>query len=96
MTEIAAGKRLRSQACGTEVIVVRDVHVRGDQVSGEYRGTASAVDSGGWLATRDRGWIDPDGYLFIEGRSDDTIIRGGENLAPAEIEDVLLDHPAVA
>ncbi len=41
------------------------------------------------------GWIDDDGYLFIEGRADDTIIRGGENIAPAEIEDVLLDHPAV-
>jgi acyl-CoA synthetase (AMP-forming)/AMP-acid ligase II len=75
---------------------IGDVHVRGDQVSGEYRGTASGVDADGWLATRDRGWIDADGYLFIEGRSDDTIIRGGENLAPAEIEDVLLDHPAVA
>ncbi|HEX4089720.1 MAG TPA: class I adenylate-forming enzyme family protein [Trebonia sp.] len=75
---------------------IGDVHVRGDQVSGEYRGTASGVDADGWLATRDRGWIDADGYLFIEGRADDTIIRGGENLAPAEIEDVLLDHPAVA
>ena len=75
---------------------IGDVFVRGDQVSGEYRGTASGVDANGWLATRDRGWIDDEGYLFIEGRSDDTIIRGGENLAPAEIEDVLLDHPAVA
>ncbi|HKE77423.1 MAG TPA: fatty acid--CoA ligase family protein, partial [Acidimicrobiales bacterium] len=50
----------------------------------------------GWFPTRDRGWLDPDGYLFIEGRSDDTIIRGGENIAPAEIEEVLLRHPAVA
>jgi acyl-CoA synthetase (AMP-forming)/AMP-acid ligase II len=75
---------------------IGDVFVRGDQVSGEYRGTASAVDAEGWLATRDRGWIDDEGYLFIEGRADDTIIRGGENLAPAEIEDVLLEHPAVA
>jgi acyl-coenzyme A synthetase/AMP-(fatty) acid ligase len=39
--------------------------------------------------------VDDEGYLFIEGRSDDTIIRGGENIAPAEIEDVLLTHPAV-
>jgi acyl-CoA synthetase (AMP-forming)/AMP-acid ligase II len=75
---------------------IGDVFVRGDQVSGEYRGTASAVDADGWLATRDRGWIDDEGYLFIEGRADDTIIRGGENVAPAEIEDVLLEHPAVA
>ena len=45
---------------------------------------------------RDRGWLDADGYLFIEGRSDDTIIRGGENIAPAEIEEVLLQHPDIA
>jgi acyl-CoA synthetase (AMP-forming)/AMP-acid ligase II len=57
---------------------------------------AQVRDPDGWLATRDRGWIDDEGYLFIEGRADDTIIRGGENLAPAEIEDVLLEHPAVA
>jgi acyl-CoA synthetase (AMP-forming)/AMP-acid ligase II len=39
--------------------------------------------------------LDEDGYLFIGGRSDDTIIRGGENIAPAEIEDVLVEHPDV-
>ena len=49
----------------------------------------------GWFATRDRGRLDADGYLFIEGRADDTIIRGGENIAPAEIEDVLVEHPSV-
>jgi len=68
--------------------------LRGEQVSGEYVGS-SGVDAGGWFATRDRGWVDADGYLFIEGRADDTIIRGGENIAPAEIEDVLAEHPAV-
>ena len=50
----------------------------------------------GWFCTRDRGMVDDDGYLFIEGRADDTIIRGGENIAPAEIEEVLLAMPAVA
>jgi acyl-CoA synthetase (AMP-forming)/AMP-acid ligase II len=76
---------------------VRDgeIWVRGEQVSGEYLGLGAVVDTDGWFATRDRGWLDDDGYLFIEGRSDDTIIRGGENIAPAEIEDVLLAHPAV-
>jgi acyl-CoA synthetase (AMP-forming)/AMP-acid ligase II len=73
-----------------------DIHVRGEQVSGEYRGAGSVLDDDGWFATRDRGWVDEDGYLFVEGRTDDTIIRGGENIAPAEIEDVLLEHPAVA
>src|SRR4051812_3340549 len=68
--------------------------LRGEQVSGEYVGS-TGVDDGGWFATRDRGWVDEGGYLFIEGRADDTIIRGGENIAPAEIEDVLVAHPAV-
>ncbi|MER5183357.1 fatty acid--CoA ligase family protein [Streptomyces sp. NPDC002896] len=70
------------------------VFVRGDQISGEYRGR-SALDADGWFPTRDRGRLDAEGYLFIEGRADDTIIRGGENIAPAEIEDVLLAHPGV-
>lgn len=68
--------------------------LRGEQVSGEYEGT-STLDPDGWFPTRDRGWIDADGYLFIEGRADDTIIRGGENIAPGEVEDVLLAHPHV-
>jgi acyl-CoA synthetase (AMP-forming)/AMP-acid ligase II len=70
------------------------VFVRGDQISGEYGGR-SALDPEGWFATRDRGRLDADGYLFIEGRADDTIIRGGENIAPAEIEDVLLSFPGI-
>jgi acyl-CoA synthetase (AMP-forming)/AMP-acid ligase II len=71
------------------------VFVRGEQISGEYRGQSS-LDSDGWFATRDRGRLDADGYLFIEGRADDTIIRGGENISPAEVEDVLLAHPQIA
>ncbi|HVV08024.1 fatty acid--CoA ligase family protein [Amycolatopsis sp.] len=69
--------------------------VRGGQVSGEYLGAGSVLDEQGWFHTRDEGWFDEDGYLFISGRTDDTIIRGGENIAPAEIEDVLFGHPAV-
>jgi acyl-CoA synthetase (AMP-forming)/AMP-acid ligase II len=72
-----------------------DIWVRGEQVSGEYVGTAAPLDAEGWFPTRDRGALDADGYLFIEGRTDDTIIRGGENIAPAEIEDVLLRHPDI-
>jgi acyl-CoA synthetase (AMP-forming)/AMP-acid ligase II len=73
-----------------------EIWVRGEQVSGEYARTATPLDAEGWFPTRDRGWIDADGYLFIEGRSDDTIIRGGENIAPAEIEEALLRHPDIA
>ena len=40
----------------------------------------------GWRATGDLGWLDDDGYVFFAGRKDDMIIRGGENIAPAEIE----------
>ncbi|MFD4605508.1 AMP-binding protein [Streptomyces sp. NPDC058464] len=71
------------------------IWVRGEQVSGEYAGGNSAVDERGFFHTRDRGRLDHDGYLHIEGRADDTIIRGAENIAPAEIEDVLLGHPDV-
>jgi acyl-CoA synthetase (AMP-forming)/AMP-acid ligase II len=71
------------------------VFVRGEQISGEYGGRSS-LDPDGWFATRDLGRLDAEGFLFIEGRADDTIIRGGENIAPAEIEDVLLAHPGVS
>jgi len=71
------------------------IYLRGEQVSGEYAGK-SLLDSEGWFCTRDQGSIDSEGYLFIEGRVDDTIIRGGENIAPAEIESVLLAHPGIA
>jgi acyl-CoA synthetase (AMP-forming)/AMP-acid ligase II len=74
---------------------VGELWVRGPQVSGEYLGHGSAVDADGWFSTRDRAHLDADGFLFIEGRTDDTIIRGGENIAPAEIENVLAQHPEV-
>jgi long-chain acyl-CoA synthetase len=72
-----------------------ELFVRGEQVSGRYTGIGSVLDADGWFATRDIATIDGDGYLFIGGRSDDTIIRGGENIAPAELEDVLIEHPHV-
>ncbi|AKE91756.1 class I adenylate-forming enzyme family protein [Rhodococcus aetherivorans] len=68
--------------------------VRGAQVSGEYMGKGSVLDAHGWFSTRDRARIE-DGFLYIGGRADDTIIRGGENIAPAEIEDVLVHHGQV-
>lgn len=72
------------------------IWVRGEQVSTEYAGKGSSVDAQGWFYTRDHGRLDDEGYVFVEGRVDDTIIRGAENIAPAEIEDVLLRHPDVA
>jgi acyl-CoA synthetase (AMP-forming)/AMP-acid ligase II len=72
-----------------------EIYVRGEQVSGEYR-ERKALDADGWFPTRDAGWLDDEGYLFLAGRADDVIVRGGENISPGEIEDVLVSHPAVA
>jgi acyl-CoA synthetase (AMP-forming)/AMP-acid ligase II len=96
------------RAIGTVEIEIRDedgrvlppgapgqVHARGAQVAGEYLGTGSTLDADGWFLTRDRGFLDADGFLFLEGRDDDVIVRGGENISPGEIEDVLLEHPAI-
>ncbi|MGH7860235.1 MAG: class I adenylate-forming enzyme family protein, partial [Candidatus Binatia bacterium] len=58
-------------------------------------GGAMAPLEGGWLRTRDMGWVDADGYIYLAGRKDDMIIRGGENIAPAEVESVLQSHPDV-
>lgn len=73
-----------------------EIYVKGDQVSGEYEDRGSVIDKQGWFPTRDAGSMDEDGYLFLEGRADDVIVRGAENMSPGEIEDVLLEHPAVA
>jgi acyl-CoA synthetase (AMP-forming)/AMP-acid ligase II len=71
-----------------------EIYVRGDQVAGEYDGR-SALGDDGWFGTNDAGHLDSEGFLFVEGRLDDVIVRGGENISPGEIESVLLEHPAV-
>lgn len=57
--------------------------------------TAEAIDEAGWMHTGDLGVIDADGYLNIVGRVKDMLIRGGENIYPREIEEFLLQHPAI-
>lgn len=71
------------------------IMVRGPQVAGEYLEGGSRLDKNGWFPTKDRGYMDDEGFIFVEGRADDTIIRGGENIAPAEIEEVIVEHPCV-
>jgi acyl-CoA synthetase (AMP-forming)/AMP-acid ligase II len=72
-----------------------EIYVRGEQVSGEYL-SKKVIRDDGWFPTNDSGWLDEDGYLYVEGRLDDVIVRGGENMSPGEIEDVLRKHPNVA
>lgn len=75
-----------------------EIVVKGPKVFVGYRNAAlnnDVVDDGGWFHTGDLGIVDPDGYLLITGRKKDIIIRGGENLSAAEIEDVLHMHPDI-
>jgi fatty-acyl-CoA synthase len=71
-----------------------EIWVRGDQVAGEYLDGSAQLD--GWFRTRDSGHLDPGGYLFVHGRLDDVIVRGGENLPPTQIEAALESHPSVS
>jgi fatty-acyl-CoA synthase len=83
-------------ACGE----TGEICARGYQVMRGYlndtASTAAAVDGEGWLHTGDLGAMDDRGYLRIAGRLKEMIIRGGENIYPREIEEVLIGHPAVA
>ncbi len=72
-----------------------EIWVRGEQVAGEYVGNNVLTDDG-WFRTRDAGWFDEHGFLFVDGRLDDVIVRGAENISPGEIEEVLMAHTAVA
>jgi long-chain acyl-CoA synthetase len=76
---------------------VGELWVRTPRVMKGYSGAGGTTSplQDGWLPTRDMGWLDEDGYIFLAGRKDDMIIRGGENIAPAEVEAVLYSHPGV-
>ena len=76
-----------------------EVMIRGENVMKEYyknpEATAAALTSDGWLHSGDLGYRDEDGFFFITGRIKELIIKGGENIAPREIDDVLYSHDAV-
>ncbi len=78
---------------------VGELAVKGDNVMREYfknpEETAKALDADGWLHTGDLGYADEEGYYFVTGRLKELIIKGGENIAPREIDDVMYMHPAV-
>jgi amino acid adenylation domain-containing protein len=73
--------------------------IRGEALTSAYykepEATAAAFDADGWLHTGDLAYCDPDGYFFVVGRSKELIIKGGVNIAPRQIDDVLESHPAV-
>ena len=76
-----------------------EIMLRGDNVmKGYYKApdlTREAFDAEGWLHTGDVGYLDEDGFVFVTGRIKELIIKGGENIAPREIDEALLRHPAV-
>jgi acyl-CoA synthetase (AMP-forming)/AMP-acid ligase II len=86
-----AGVEVRRGEIGE--IVVRTSRLMKGYLAQDEATAQTIVD--GWLHTRDMGWMDDDDYLYLSGRKDDLIIRGGENISPAEVEDVLHTHPAV-
>jgi len=94
---VEAAGRAGSQDVPCPAGTVGRVQIRGRGVITEYAqgGPAGAVDPEGWLDTGDVGHLDQDGYLFLAGRSDDVINRGGEKIYPREIEDFLAAQPGV-
>jgi long-chain acyl-CoA synthetase len=76
-----------------------EIVIRGHNVMKGYwnrpEETAAAIDDDGWFRTGDMATVDPDGYFFIVDRKKDMIIRGGYNVYPREIEEVIYEHPAV-
>ena len=76
-----------------------EIELRGRNVMLRYHkdpeATARTLRPGGWLTTGDLGYRDADGFYFITGRLKELIIKGGENIAPREIDEALLKHPAV-
>jgi long-chain acyl-CoA synthetase len=78
---------------------IGEIAIRGHNVMKGYwnrpDATAAAIDSDGWFHTGDLARVDEDGYFFIVDRSKDMIIRGGYNVYPREIEEVLYEHPAI-
>ena len=96
-----AGVEIRLVNSNGEALVgdVGEVWVRGDNIFAGYYGdpdaTADVLDADGWLHTGDMATTDDDGYLYLVDRSKDLIIVSGFNVFPAEVEEMLLTHPAV-
>jgi long-chain acyl-CoA synthetase len=79
---------------------VGEIWIRSPQVMKGYWNmpdeTAKSIDADGWFRSGDAGYLDADGYLYIHDRVKDMIVSGGENVYPAEVENVLMGHPGIA
>ncbi|MBO2457944.1 long-chain-fatty-acid--CoA ligase [Actinomadura violacea] len=79
---------------------VGEIWTRSDMVMAGYRNRPAEQDAAmtpdGWFRTGDAGYLDADGYLFVTDRVKDMIVSGGENVYPVEVENVLMNHPAIA
>jgi acyl-CoA synthetase (AMP-forming)/AMP-acid ligase II len=78
---------------------IGEVVIRGENVTSGYENNPDANQSAfsnGWFRTGDQGYLDEQGYLYLTGRLKEIINRGGEKISPREVDEVLLDHPAVA
>jgi O-succinylbenzoic acid--CoA ligase len=91
--------RIESEGVTIPVGEVGEIVVRGPTITPGYIGRENDVVTStfrdGWFHTGDLGYLDEEGYLYVVARRNDLIISGGENIYPAEVEAVLLDHPAV-
>ena len=81
------------------LLEVGEIIARGPRIMTGYwrdeQKTSQVITSDGWLRTGDMGWMDEEGYIYLAGRADDMIIRGGENISPEEVEDSLHSHPKI-
>jgi acyl-CoA synthetase (AMP-forming)/AMP-acid ligase II len=81
------------------LLEVGEIVAKGPRIMSGYwkdeEKTAKVMTPDGWLRTGDTGYIDDEGYIYLAGRADDLIIRGGENISPKEVEDVLYSHPKI-
>jgi len=99
---LATGVRIGIMGQAGELLpedTIGEVVIAGESVTSGYLNNPeanAAAFTAGWFHTGDQGRMDTEGYLYLTGRLKELILRGGENIAPREIDEVLLTHPAVA
>jgi acyl-CoA synthetase (AMP-forming)/AMP-acid ligase II len=99
---VAAGPEIAVMGADSQLVAageVGEIVIRGPNVTPGYQGNPQAnakAFTNGWFRTGDQGVLDEDGYLRITGRLKEIINRGGEKISPREVDDVLMDHPAIS